>query len=76
MVPGKAGEVVFRPLVAEVVEQQEGVELAGVAEAEGAAQVDPGALDRRLRLDQSLDRSYGHGASRLVAAAESTHGRW
>ena len=38
-VPREAGEVVGRALVAEIVEQQERIEVARVAEAEGAAQV-------------------------------------
>ena len=59
--PGKAGEVVVGTVVAEIVEQQERVELAGVAEAEGAPQLDAGALDRGLGGDDALDRSDGHG---------------
>jgi hypothetical protein len=39
-VPGEPGAVVSRIIVAEVVEQQEGVELARVAEAEGPAKLD------------------------------------
>ena len=49
-VPGEAGEVVLRALVAEIVEQQERIELGGVAEAEGAAQLDAGAFDGGLGL--------------------------
>jgi hypothetical protein len=37
-------------IVAEVVEQQERVELAGVAEAEGPAELDPGAFHSELGL--------------------------
>ena len=48
--PRKAGEVVGRAVVAEIVEQQERIELGGFAEAEGAAQLDAGAFDGRLRL--------------------------
>ena len=40
-----------RVVVAEVVEQQERIELAGVAEAEGALQLDAGALERGVGLD-------------------------
>ena len=35
--PRKAGEIIGRPVVAEIVEQQERIGLGGVAEAEGAA---------------------------------------
>ena len=43
--PGEAGEVVGRILVAKVVEQEKWVEFLGFAEAEGALQLDAGALD-------------------------------
>ena len=46
--PGKAGAIFVRPVVAEIVEQQERIELGGVAEAEGAAQMHAGAFDGRL----------------------------
>ena len=59
--PGKAGEIVVGTVVAEIVEQQERIELAGVAEAEGAAQLDAGAFDGGLGLDDALDGSDGHG---------------
>ena len=39
--PGEAGEIVLRVVVAEIVEQQERIELGGVAEAEGAASFTP-----------------------------------
>jgi O-phosphoseryl-tRNA(Cys) synthetase len=35
--PGKAGEVVGRNIVPEIVEQEERIEISGVAESEGAA---------------------------------------
>ena len=59
--PGKAGAILVGTVVAEIVEQQERIELGGVAEAEGAAQMDAGALDRGLGGDDALDRSDGHG---------------
>src|SRR6185437_4383755 len=61
--PRETGEIVARPVVAEVVEQQERVGFAGLAEAEGAAQFDAGALDGRLRLHDAFDGSDGHGES-------------
>jgi hypothetical protein len=56
-VPRKAGEVVGGAVVAEVVQQQERVVVAGVAEAEGAAKLDAGAFDRGGGLDNALDWS-------------------
>ena len=47
--PGKAGEIILRPIVAEIVEQQERIGLGRIAEAEGAAQ----AERRRLRASAS-----------------------
>ena len=48
-------------VVAEIVEQQERVELAGLAEAEGAVQLHAGAFHGGRGLDDPLDRSDGHG---------------
>jgi hypothetical protein len=45
-VPREPGEVVVRILVAEVVQQQERIEVARVAETEGAAQPDARTFDR------------------------------
>jgi hypothetical protein len=46
--PGKPGEIFFRPVVAEIVKQQERIELGGVAEAESAAKVNASAFHRGL----------------------------
>jgi len=63
-VPGEPREVILGLLVAKVVEQEKGIELFSVAKAERAAQPHTGAsLDGRLRLDNSLDWSNGHGCS-------------
>src|SRR5882762_10837484 len=62
-VPGKPRQVILGVLIAKVVEQKERIEVFGVAEAECAAQPHTGALDGRLRLQYSLDRSNGHGCS-------------
>src|SRR5207244_10865065 len=62
-VPGEPREVVLGVLVAKVVEQEKGIELFGIAEAERAAQPHAGPLDGRLRLDNSLDWSNGHDSS-------------
>ena len=43
--PRKPGAVIFRPVVAEIVQQQERIEFARVAEAEGAIELDARAFD-------------------------------
>jgi hypothetical protein len=60
--PGKAGEIIARPVVAEIVEQQERIGLLGVAETEGAAQFHAGAFDGGRRLRDALDGTDGHEA--------------
>src|SRR5437867_10857165 len=62
-VPGEPREVVLRVLVAEVVQQQERVELAGVPESERPTQPHARALDGGLRLNDRLDRPDRHGTS-------------
>ena len=52
--PRKAGEVVVRVVVAEIVEQQERIELGRVAEPEGAPQLHAGAFDCGFRLHTCL----------------------
>jgi hypothetical protein len=64
-VPGKAGEIFLRIVIAKIVEQQKRIEVGRVAETEASSQVDAGALERGLGLDDSFDRSYGHGAPLL-----------
>ncbi len=59
-VPRKAREVILRPVIAEIVEEKERVELGCVAEAERASQVYTCAFDGRLGLAESLDRPDGH----------------
>ena len=54
---GKPGEVVVRAIVAEVVEQQERIELAGFAEAEAAVQLHAGAFHGRRGRDDAFNRS-------------------
>jgi len=47
--PRKPGEILLRAVVAEIVEQQERIELGGVAKTEGAAKVNACALHGGLR---------------------------
>ena len=58
--PREAGQVIGRNVVAEVIEQEEGVEVGRVAEAERAAQMHARAFEGGLGLDQTFDRSDGH----------------
>ena len=59
--PGEAGEIILRVIVAEIVEQQERIGLGGFAEAEGAPQLDAGAFDGGRGLHDTFDGSDGHG---------------
>ncbi len=58
--PGKSGEIVLGDVIAKIVEQEERIEVVGVAEAEGAAQMHAGAFERGLGLDQALYGTNGH----------------
>src|ERR1700687_4823923 len=49
--PGKSRNIIFWILIAEVVQQQERIEILGLAEAEGALQLHASALDCGLRLN-------------------------
>ena len=55
--PGKSRAIVFRTIVAEVVEQEEWIEFARIPKAEGATQLDARTLDCRFGLNDSFDRS-------------------
>jgi len=59
-VPGKAGEVILRNIVAEVVEEKERVELGGVAEAERTAQVHARAFKGRFGPNEPFNWSERH----------------
>src|SRR5262245_14280371 len=58
--PREAGQVVLRPIVAEVIEKEERIEIGSLAKSECAAQVHTRALELRLGLDQTFDGSNGH----------------
>src|SRR5580698_9020399 len=58
--PRKAGQVILRDVVAEVVQQQERVELRRVAEAERAPQMHPGAFPGWFGFNQTLHGPNGH----------------
>src|SRR3981189_1045647 len=55
--PGKSGKVVRRILIAEVVQQQERIEILGFAETEGTLQLDTSTLECGLCLNNLFDWS-------------------
>ena len=59
--PGEAGEIVLRVVVAEIVEQQKRIGLGSLAETKGAAQLDAGAFHGGRRLRDAFHGSDGHG---------------
>jgi hypothetical protein len=61
--PRKAGKIIAGVVVAEVVEQQERIELGGVAESERALKLDAGAFNGRGGVQQLLDGTDGHVGS-------------
>src|SRR5579863_2737607 len=73
--PGEPLEVVLGPVVAEVVEEQERIEVLGVAEAESAAQADAGALHGRGGAREVLDGADGHEGLPEKAAWDATRRR-
>ena len=76
--PGKTGQVVARVLVPEVIEEQERIELGGIAKTKSAVQLHAGTFHGRRRVDDALDRSQGHVEipfGRLVGQAGCPVGR-
>src|SRR5271169_3122348 len=72
--PGKSGKVVFRNIVAEIIEQQERVELLGVSEAKCAAQMYACTLESRFRFNEPLDRADRHTRSPLQSVIDAEVG--
>ncbi len=68
-VPGEARQIVLRALIPEIIQEQERVDVLGVAEAEGTVQPDACAFDRSAGLALSLDGTNGHGTSAMQASA-------
>src|SRR5580698_5806084 len=58
--PREAGKVIFRNIVAEIVEQKKRIEVGSIAEAEGSPEADARALHGWLGLDDAFHRSNGH----------------
>ena len=59
--PRKAGQVIRRILVAKIVQQQERIELRGLAEAEGALQLHAGAFDGGFGFKNLFHCTKRHG---------------
>ena len=59
-VPRETRQVIFRNVVAEIVQQEERVEFRGVAEPERAPQVHSRAFDGWFCFAQPLNWSKGH----------------
>jgi hypothetical protein len=47
-VPGEACAIILGTIIAEIIQQEEGIELPRCAETEGAVELDAGALGRGL----------------------------
>ena len=58
-VPRKSGAVVVRTIVAEIIEQQERVELIRLTETEGAVQLHAGTFEGGLRLNDLFNSFLG-----------------
>src|SRR5215470_10567464 len=68
--PWKSGQVVGRPVVAKIVEQQKGIRLRGFSKTEGAAQPHTGTFNGWLGLNDTFDGADRHepGDPFVVAA--------
>src|SRR5215208_6807367 len=58
--PRKSSPIIGGIFIAEIIEEQEWVEVSGIAETEGAVQLHSGTFHRGLRFDDAFDRSYRH----------------
>ena len=58
--PRETGAVIVGTIVAKIVQQQERIEFAGVAETESAAQLYARAFDGGLGLNDAFDGPNGH----------------
>src|SRR5271169_64047 len=58
--PRESSQIVFRNIVAEIVQKEERIEVFCVSKAEGAAKVNSRTLERRFRFDEPLNRSDRH----------------
>jgi hypothetical protein len=70
--PRKTGKVVLRAVVPKIVEEKERVEGLGLAEPEGAMELDSGSFDMWLGLYDLADGSKGHLSVSLMTSIRST----
>src|SRR6059036_1770116 len=70
-VPGKACQIIFWNVIAEVIEEKKRIEVGSITEAKCTAQVHACAFQSRLRGDNLLNRSEGHWS--FLSAAYTTH---
>ena len=59
-VPREAGQIILRYVIAEVIKEEERIEVGRATEAERAPQAHARAFERRLGLDESLNWSNRH----------------
>ena len=70
--PGETGQVVRAgSSLTEIVEQQEGIEVLGLAEAEGALELHTGAFDGGLCLENFFNRGSDIGSSLSMRGAST-----
>src|ERR1700730_7994451 len=68
-VPWKSRAVVVWTFIAEIIEQEQWIELARITEAEGTAQSHACAFDRGLGFDDTLNGPNGHGGLASLMAS-------
>jgi hypothetical protein len=64
--PRKTGEIILRPVVAEIIEEEERIGFLRVTESERAAQLYASAFDGGLGLHDAFNRTDGHGGARAA----------
>src|SRR5579864_1438325 len=75
--PRESGQIVLRNIVAEIVEEEEGIEVFCVSKTECSPKMHARTLESRLRFDKPLNRSDRHSAlqSEFYTAVIATYQR-
>jgi hypothetical protein len=63
--PGKAGEVIFGKLIAEIIEQKKRIIVRGVPKSKSSPQVNSCAFHSGLGLDYFFNGTDGHGGASM-----------
>jgi len=63
-VPREASEIILWNVVAKIIEEKEGIEIGGIAKAEGAPKVHTGSFQSGFCADEAFDGSDGHVTSK------------